>query len=405
MKYTEEEIDNRLCFFSELLSYEKNCYIWTYTSDGSLLHTNCPHAALDHTFRHSGGYSFMLDHAKTSFAPLMMSTQLGVAWGAVFEGKQDRLERIHVLGPVCTQDLNFYDFEQAIFGKTTRQWKESFVSILNTLPVISSMMFAHRILMMQYCITGERIHISDIVMQSEPNKKKKHEDAGILLDRIQVQMSEQSLLAMIRAGDMNYQSTLSKASHFLVGKDSLSENSLQNTKLGQVQFIALCCQAAMEGGLAAESAYTRKDAYIRDVEQAKSITEINQIGRTMYEDYIRLVYQQRMNHNLSKAVRSTCDYIENHLNENLTAEFLAGRVGYTGYYLSRLFKKETGFSIDEYTRNVRIERAKLLLASSTESIQDIAESLGFNGRNYFSTIFRKIAGMPPAAYRKKYQRL
>lgn len=112
-----------------------------------------------------------------------------------------------------------------------------------------------------------------------------------------------------------------------------------------------------------------------------------------------------MNHNLSKAVRSTCDYIENHLNENLTAEFLAGRVGYTGYYLSRLFKKETGFSIDAYTRNVRIERAKLLLASSTESIQDIAESLGFNGRNYFSTIFRKNAGMPPAAYRKKYQRL
>lgn len=405
MKYTEEQLDSRLRFFAELLSYEASCYIWTYAPDGALMNTNCPYLALDRVFRHSSGYGFMMEHIKNSCAPLMMSTRLGLVWGAVFEVNQDKLERIHVLGPVSTQELNYYELEQAIWGKITPRWKTKFLKIMETLPVISNMMFSHRILMMQYCITGERIHISDIVMQKEPNKRQREESSGIPVDRIQVQMSEQSLLAMIRTGDMNYRDVMAKATRFLVGKNLLSADPLQNAKLGQVQFIAMCCQAAVEGGLAAESAYTRKDAYIQDVEHAKSITEINQIGRTMYEDYIRLVYQQRMNQNLSKAVRSTCAYIENHLCENLSAGLLASRVGYADYYLSRLFKKETGFSIDEYARNARIERAKLLLASSKDNIQEIAEALGFNDRNYFSVTFKKITGMSPAAYRKKYQRL
>ncbi len=406
MKYTEEQLDSRLHFFAELLSYEASCYIWTYAPDGALMSTNCPHLALDRVFRHSSGYAFMMEHIKTSSAPLMISTRFGLVWGAVFEMDQDKLERIHVLGPACTQELNYYELEQAIWGKVTPRWKTKFLKIMETVPVISSMMFLHRILMMQYCITGERIHISDIVMQREANKRQQENgEPGIPIDRIQVHMSEQSLLTMIRTGDMNYDNVMAKAARFLVGKNLLSEDPLQNAKLGQVQFIALCCQAAVEGGLAAESAYTRKDAYVQDVEHAKSITEITQIGRTMYEDYIRLVYQQRVNQNFSKAVRSTCDYIENNLREKLTAGLLAGRVGYADYYLSRLFKKETGFSIDEYVRNARIERAKLLLTSSRDSIQEIAEALGFNDRNYFSVTFKKITGIPPAAYRKKYRRL
>ena len=92
------------------------------------------------------------------------------------------------------------------------------------------------------------------------------------------------------------------------------------------------------------------------------------------------------------------------MEEKLTAQDLASRIGYSGYYLSRWFKKETGFSIDEYARNAKVERAKRMLVTTQDSIQDIADSLGFAGRNYFASTFRKITGMPPAAYRKKYQK-
>lgn len=410
MEYNPADIDNRLRFFSELLSYDSNCYLWTYTADGALVSTNCPKLVLDTVFRRSSCYEYMLMHAQESDVPLMMSSTQDLAWGAVFETEENQLERIHVLGPIHTHTVSTVDLERAAWGKITPRWKPKYLKIMESLPIINTVMFSRRILMMQYCVTNEWLLVSDIVMQRETIEEigrdlDKYEENGIFADRIQVYMAEQSLLSMIRNGDMNYKDAVQKATRFFTGKQQLSDNPLQHAKLGQVQFIALCCNAALEGGLSAETAYNRKDAYIRDVENAKSISEISEIGKSMFADYIALVHRQLNHRNYSKAVQSTCDYIENHLDKNLSAEVLASRVGYSAYYLSRLFKKETGVSIDEYARNIRIERAKVMLSSSGDSIQDIAEELGFGGRNYFAVTFKKATGMPPAAYRKEHRRL
>lgn len=235
--------------------------------------------------------------------------------------------------------------------------------------------------------------------------RRSEEDTKAPPDRIRVLMSEQALLDMIRTGNMEYHAVLAKARVYLVGKEAFSPNPLQNAKLGQVQFIAMCCQAAVEGGVSAESAYTIKDAYVRETERALSVEEIHRIGQTMYEKFIRLVQEQKINRDYSQAVRSTCDYIEHHLNENLTAGFLAGRVGYSDYYLSRIFKKETGISLDAYARSIRIQRAKQLLTFSDEDIEGIAQKLGFGSRNYFSATFKRTTGRSPAAYRQENRKL
>lgn len=405
MDFKPGDIDSRLAFFTELLSYDSNCYLWTYASDGTLMHTNCKDLVLEQFLRSSGCFEYMMEYARNHSEPLMMSGSLSMVWGAIFEKEDEQCSRIHVLGPVFTQTVTSAEMEKEAWGKITPKWKPKYMKIMEKIPVLSSTMFMHRILMVQYCISGERIQMSDIVMQREPVKfVKKKQDDGIYADRIQVHMAEQALLRMIRNGDLNYQGVLQDSAKVFTGKQRLAGDALQHAKLGQVQFVALCCNAALDGGLSAEVAYNRKDAYIQDIEHAKSITEITQIGINMYVDYITLVHKQRINPTYSKAIQSTCDYIENHLNEKLPVETLANRVGYSCYYLSRMFKKETGFSIDEYTRNVKIERAKLMLSSSQDSIQDISDALGFGGRNYFTSIFRKITGMPPAAYRKKYQK-
>ena len=409
MTFTLEDIDNRLHFFSELVSYESNCYLWTYSFEGDLVYTNCSDLMLEKIFQRNGCHAYMMQYAQENVRPLLMSGQLGMMWGAVFEIEDGQLNRIHVLGPVYSQTITNLELEKAVWGRINPRWKPKYMKIMEALPVMSISMFMNRIFMMEYCVTGSRIRSSDIVMQYEKpgaEKSSQVEDGdGVYADHIQVYMAEQSLLRMIRNGDMNYQEVLQKSSRLFTGKQRLSGNALQHAKLGQVQFIALCCNAALDGGLSAEVAYSRKDAYIQDVENAKSISEITEIGRNMYVDYITLVHGQRLNPAYSKAVQSTCDYIENHLNQKMSAEMLASRVGYSGYYLSRRFKSETGFSIDEYTRNVKIERAKLLLTSTQDSIQDISDALGFGGRNYFAITFRKITGIPPAAYRKKYQKL
>lgn len=410
MDFQPNDVDSRLRFFAELLSYNSGCYLWNYTADGTLIDTNCQDLVLEKFFHNNGCFEFMMEHAANHTEPIMMSSQLGMIWGAVFEMEDGQLVRIHVLGPAFTQTMTTVDLEKAVWGKISPKWKPKYLKIMERIPTLSSTMFAHRILMMQYRLTGERIQISDIVMQRGKAENRKagaedETDRGLYADRIQVHMAEQSLLSMIRNGDMNYKDVVQNASRFFTGNHKYSNDPLQHAKLGQVQFAVLCCNAALEGGLATETAYNRKDAYIQDIENAKSISEITEIGKTMYVDYITLVHRQRVNPAYSKAIQSSVDFIENHLSENLSVETIASRVGYSDYYLSRLFKKETGFSIDEYARNARIERAKLMLTSSKDSIQDIAEALGFGGRNYFAVTFKKVTGMPPAAYRKKYLRL
>ncbi len=405
MDFNSADIDSRLQFFAELHSYDSNLYLWTYEADGSLLYTNCQQLVLDKIFRKIGSFQYMLEHAAQSTAPLLMS-DLSMMWGAVFEQEAQETSRIHVLGPVFTQTITNADLERMIRGSAVSlSWKPKFVRIMQELPVRTTTMFSNYILMMHYCMFGEHLEVSDLVMQREKGLASFAEDAeqGRYTDRTQIYMAEQSLLRMVRDGDLNYKDVIQRASRLFTGRHQFSGNALQNAKLGQVQFIAMCCTAAIEGGLSAESAYARKDAYIQDIENAKGIAEITEIGTRMYADYVTLVHKQRTNPAYSKAVQSSCDYIENHLDEKISIATLASRVGYAGYYLSRLFKKETGLSIDDYTRFVKIERAKLLLTSTQDSIQSISDSLGFSGRNYFAVVFRKVVGLPPAEYRRKFR--
>lgn len=69
-------------------------------------------------------------------------------------------------------------------------------------------------------------------------------------------------------------------------------------------------------------------------------------------------------------------------------------MGYTEYYLTHKFKEETGLSVTDYIKFAKIERAKVLLKSTDQTVQDIATALSFSTRNYFSRIFRRSQAKP-----------
>ena len=82
---------------------------------------------------------------------------------------------------------------------------------------------------------------------------------------------------------------------------------------------------------------------------------------------------------------------------------LATLVGYTEYYLTEKFKKETGQSVSSYIRYTKVERAKVLLESTELSIKEIADQLAFNTVNYFIQCFRDTVGYTPAQYRRRFK--
>ena len=100
-------------------------------------------------------------------------------------------------------------------------------------------------------------------------------------------------------------------------------------------------------------------------------------------------------------LEKVCDYIDMSLDRPIRTADLAALVGYTEYYLTEKFKKETGQSVSQYIRAAKIARAKVLLTSTALSVRDIAERLAFNTPNYFIQSFRALEGLTPAQYRKQ----
>lgn len=98
-------------------------------------------------------------------------------------------------------------------------------------------------------------------------------------------------------------------------------------------------------------------------------------------------------------------YIRTHLQDELKLDTLAGLVSITQDYLSRLFKKEEGISINEYIVEERMLLAQELLKSPALSISRVAYECGYDNYSYFTKVFKKKFGETPREYRSRYEKL
>ena len=96
-------------------------------------------------------------------------------------------------------------------------------------------------------------------------------------------------------------------------------------------------------------------------------------------------------------------YIAEHASETVDFSVLAESLGVTYRTFRYLFAKEVHASPLQYKLEIRLARAKNLLASSDMPIAEIARSLGFESTWYFAHFFQKRVNMSAATYRKKHQ--
>ena len=92
-------------------------------------------------------------------------------------------------------------------------------------------------------------------------------------------------------------------------------------------------------------------------------------------------------------------YIDQNYASALSLEGLASYVHLSASYLSKLFKRELGQNISGYIQQVRIERAKVLLRTTSKKTYEIAEAVGIPDPVYFSKIFKRATGQKPKDFR------
>jgi AraC-like DNA-binding protein len=99
-------------------------------------------------------------------------------------------------------------------------------------------------------------------------------------------------------------------------------------------------------------------------------------------------------------VAQSLHFIDEHLSAPLTNHLLARQCGFAESHFARLFRLHIGQTPAQYVLERRIASSAERLSFSDDSIERIAEICGFPDRFYFSRMFARRMGQPPAAYRR-----
>lgn len=102
-------------------------------------------------------------------------------------------------------------------------------------------------------------------------------------------------------------------------------------------------------------------------------------------------------------LKAVLKYIEQNYGSNITLNSLADIAGMNPNYFCRVFQGITQKTPMDYVIYYRVEQATVMLANTSLSITDIAITCGFFDHSYFSKIFKRIKGVTPRAYRKKFR--
>lgn len=103
----------------------------------------------------------------------------------------------------------------------------------------------------------------------------------------------------------------------------------------------------------------------------------------------------------SRRLRRTLDYIEMHLEDDLSLEKMANAANLSKFHFARAFKNSLGVSPHQYVSQRRLARAKDLIREGRRSLADIALSLSFSSQASFTRAFRRATNLTPGAFSQR----
>jgi two-component system response regulator YesN len=176
---------------------------------------------------------------------------------------------------------------------------------------------------------------------------------------------------------------------------------IQSVKAVYLSLLLEVSTIARDNGLAAGTEW--KDRELQWAELVNQCT-IHELTALIREKLTALFGQSREIMGKSKKIRSAMEYIKEHFSEDLSVVRIAEHLEMRSTYLSTLFKKETGQVLSEYIEAIRMEKAKELLQDDRLKMNDVAQSVGYNNANYFTSVFKKATGVYPSEYRRNHVR-
>ncbi|NOU91731.1 response regulator [Paenibacillus sp. LMG 31456] len=118
----------------------------------------------------------------------------------------------------------------------------------------------------------------------------------------------------------------------------------------------------------------------------------------MYVQYMKECSNQQWRPEIQAVVK----IIQEQYTSTIKLSDLAKVIGFTEAYLSVLFKKETGETLMDFIIRHRMKKARELLRDPAMKIYEVSEAIGYTDPNYFGKLFKKVEGIYPQEYKRKY---
>lgn len=189
----------------------------------------------------------------------------------------------------------------------------------------------------------------------------------------------------------------------------LADDELRNKKNLGIVIITLASRAAMRGGLHPEIGYSLSDAFSLEIERLNTSEDIKKLIRNAEMEYTLLVHELSKKSRIQPSVTHSHPYVHKiqefilkNLHKDLQISEIADILEVTPNYLSALFRKNTGKTIQTYMTEEKMKYAEQLLLYSERPISEISSSLGYSSQSYFGKVFKNFSGYAPSEYKMHF---
>lgn len=208
--------NEKITYFSELISCCQKLYLWELDHLFELLHSNCPEQEVVYAVLNMNIMKEqVLEYAAENDEPFILTGTLSMMWITAFEKTEGVLHRIYVLGPFFMDDTSLKDIEDSLrklhLSKPLREGTSAF---LHSLPIISLSRILEYSIMLHYSVSGQKLHTWELgylpsknsaILPSAPNDVQEPVIHGTY-------EAEQEMLRMVREGDLSFELHIEKIS-------------------------------------------------------------------------------------------------------------------------------------------------------------------------------------------------
>lgn len=138
--------------------------------------------------------------------------------------------------------------------------------------------------------------------------------------------------------------------------------------------------------------------FYNEILKLNSLKELQNLEIKMADTYLNLLINDlEVTDNL--VINRILKHLHLNIESHISLKKLSEDLNLSQGYISACFKKQMGITIMKYAKKIRIDRAKVLLLTTNQSILEIGMTLGFHDQSHFYKVFKEFTGLSPSEYR------